>query len=346
MIRTILTKHNGTAVDAAIATLFCEGVAICQSMGLGGGFFATIYDKASGKVDTMIARERAPMAATENMFVNMSKITGILSVAVPGELKGYAEMHNKYGRVPWKTLIQPTIDLCRSGHLVTEYLERVLKTMRSNIFAEPTLKEIFVNPQTNDIWKAGDRIRRLKLAETLEIIAEEGVDTMYTANGTIAKLLVKDIQERGGIITIDDLMNFETEWKAPVTAHLNGNYSVHSVSLPASGMVLALILNIMSGFEPSHSVDYFHQLIESFKYGYAKRTLFGDLAFNQSFVEQFSDMKYAHKIRDKININKTYNDPKHYGAEYEMEEDHGTAQISVLAANGDAISITSTINGM
>lgn len=345
-IRKILTKHNGTAVDAAIATLFCEGVTICQSMGIGGGFFATIYDKASGKVDTMIARERAPLASTQDMFVHMPTITGILSVAVPGELKGYAEMHKKYGRVPWKTLIQPTIDLCRSGHLVTEYLERVLKMMRVDIFAEPSLKEIFVNPKTNDIWKAGDRIRRLKLAETLEIIAKEGADTMYTANGTIAKLLVKDIQERNGIITIDDLVNYEAEWKAPITAHLKGNYTVHSVPLPASGMVLALILNIMSGFEPSYSVDYFHKMIESFKYGYAKRTLFGDLPFNQSFIEQFSDMKYADKLRSLININKTFNDPKHYGAEYEMEEDHGTAQISVLAANGDAVSITSSINGM
>lgn len=99
-----------------IATLFCEGVAVTQSAGLGGGFVATIYDKASGKVETVVARERAPIASKIDMFVNMTTIDGILSVAVPGELKGYAEMHQKYGRIPWKTLIQPTINLCRSGN--------------------------------------------------------------------------------------------------------------------------------------------------------------------------------------------------------------------------------------
>lgn len=315
-------------------------------MGLGGGFFATIYDKASGKVETMIARERAPLASTENMFKNLTKITGILSVAVPGELKGYAEMHKKYGRVPWKELIQPTIQLCRSGHLVTEYLGRVIAMMRKDILKEPLLREVFVNPTTNDVWKAGDRIRRLKLADTLEIIAEEGAETMYNANGTIAKLLVKDIQELDGIITIEDLVNYETEWKAPITTHLKGNYTLHSAPLPATGMVLSLILNIINGFEPIYSVDFFHNLIESFKFGYAKRTHLGDLPFNQTFIDQFSDMKYADNLRAKINIHRTFSDPKHYGAEYETKEDHGTAQISILAANGDAVSITSSINGM
>lgn len=111
-------------------------------------------------------------------------------------------------------------------------------------------------------------------------------------------------------------------------------------------MVLALILNMMNGFEPSYSVDYFHKIIEIFKYGYAKRTFLGDLTFNQSFIEQYFDMKYADLLRSKITPDRTYNNYKHYGPEFAMEEDHGTAHISVLAENGDAISITSSINGM
>lgn len=163
---------------------------MCQSMGLGGGFVATVYHKESGEISTLLARERAPMASRWDMFVNMSEVTGILSVAVPGELKGYSELHQKYGRVPWKTLIQPTIDLCRSGHIVTKYLETVLQLKKKQIFGSPSLSEVFVNPETKELWKAGDRVRRFKLAETLEIIANEGVDSMYSPNGTIAKLLV------------------------------------------------------------------------------------------------------------------------------------------------------------
>lgn len=341
-----MTEHNGTVIDAAIATLFCEGVTVCQSMGLGGGFVATMYHKASGKVETLVARERAPIASRKDMFVNMTQVSGILAVAVPGELKGYAELYRKYGRVPWKTLIQPTIELCRSGHIVTEYLENVMNIKKQQIFESPSLREVFVNPATNETWKAGDRIRRLKLAETLEIIANEGVDTMYTANGTIANLLVEDIQKLGGIITIEDFVKYKAEWKKPVSTKLKGDYTLHSVPLPASGMILAFILNIMNGYETSNDVLYFHRMIESFKFGYAKRTFLGDLKFNQSFIDSYSDMNVADEVRSKIVDNETFDDYEHYGAKYSNEEDHGTAHISILAANGDAISITSTVNAM
>lgn len=344
--RKILKEYNGTAIDAAIATLFCEGVTVCQSMGLGGGFVATMYSKDSGKVETLLARERAPIASNWNMFANVSAVNGILSVAVPAELKGYGELHQKYGRVPWKTLIQPTIDLCRSGHIVTEYLERVLQLKQKEIFASTSLAEVFVNQKTNELWKAGDRIRRPKLAKTLEIIANEGADTMYTANGTLANLLVKDIQELGGIITIEDFVNYEAEWKKPATTKLNGDYTIHSTPLPASGMILSLILNIMNDFKPSYSVEYFHKLIESFKFSYAKRTHLGDLPYNQSFIDEISGMTAANHMRSMIEPDKTFNDYKHYGADYSIVEDHGTAHVSVLAENGDSISITSTINSM
>lgn len=343
-----MEQHNGTAIDAAIATLFCEGVTVCQSMGLGGGFVATVYHKESGEVTTLLARERAPLASSWDMFAktNMSVVTGILSVAVPGELKGYAELHQKYGRVPWQTLIQPTIDLARSGHIVSEYLERVLQVKKKQIFGSPSLSEVFVNAKTNELWKAGDRIRRLKLAETLEIIANEGVDAMYSANGTIAKLLIKDIQEEGGILKMEDFVHYKAEWQKPISTELKGGHTIYSTPLPASGMILALILNIMNGFDASESVDYYHRVIESFKFGYAQRTHLGDLRYDTSFIDEFSDMRVADRLREQILPDKTFNDYRHYGAEYSMEEDHGTAQISVLSANGDAIAITSTINSM
>lgn len=103
-----------------IATLFCEGVILAHGTGLGGGFVGTIYQKSTGKVETIVARERAPLASTPSMFENISRVEGISSVAVPGALKGYAEMHKKYGRAPWKTLIQPSINLCRLGYKVSK----------------------------------------------------------------------------------------------------------------------------------------------------------------------------------------------------------------------------------
>lgn len=203
---------NGTAADAAIATLFCEGVTCPQSMGIGGGFLLTIYDRGNDRVETLNARETAPAAATEDMMVkpgNSTKDERGLLIAVPGELKGYWVLHQKYGKLEWSTLVQPTIDLCRKGHMVTGYLERILARTRVKIHAEPSLREIFINPSTNDTWKEGDYIKRLALADSLEIIANEGVHALYSKNGTLLPKLMQDLKGFDSILTEDDFYNYE-----------------------------------------------------------------------------------------------------------------------------------------
>jgi gamma-glutamyltranspeptidase / glutathione hydrolase / leukotriene-C4 hydrolase len=203
-------KEGGSAADAAITTLFCEGVAVAQSMGLGGGFLMTIYEKETGKIDTIVARETAPNRATADMFIGNTQAATIggLAVAVPAELKGYWEVHQKYGKLPWRRLIEPSIQLCLDGPVVTSYVAGILRSRNARIFAEPTLREILIDPTTNMTWVAGDRIRRPKLAETLQIIALEGADAIYSVNGTLLKPLVEDIQALGGIITENDILNF------------------------------------------------------------------------------------------------------------------------------------------
>lgn len=125
---SILAK-GGTAVEAAIASLLCDGVSVPNCMGVGGGFFMNIYSRKSGLVEFLDAREVAPSAASEDMFGSDTSLaaSGGLAVAVPGELKGYWEVYQKFGgQVPWRDLVQPTIDMCKEGILVTEYLEEVL----------------------------------------------------------------------------------------------------------------------------------------------------------------------------------------------------------------------------
>lgn len=344
--RNIFRKHNGTAVDAMIASLFCEGISVTQSMGLGGGFVATLYHKETNTIETLTARERAPLASTENMFGNITEVTGIMAVATPGELKGYWAMHQKYGRVPWRVLIEPSIKLCRHGHIVTSYLADVLLRFEALIKAEPSMQEIFINPATNQVWKANDRIKRPQLAKTLEIIADEGADAMYTANGTVAKLLVDDIRAFGGIVTIDDLVQYSVEWSKPVSTKLRGNFTLYSTPLPSSGRVLAMILNVMDGYEADNSLTFYQRLIETYKFAYAKRTLLGDVELDPQFLNEFTNKTFAEHIRSLIRDNQTFNDPHHYGHIYNNGRDDGTAHISVIARNGDAVSVTSTINSM
>lgn len=345
-----IIQQKGSAADAAIATLFCEGITCAQSMGLGGGFVMTIYDRANETVETLTARERAPLKATADMYKNISgPITGIMSVAVPGELKGYWELHQKYGKLPWRMLIEPTIALCTHGHIVTEYLGWVLNQFKNTIFAEPSLREVFVNPKTNQTWVAGDTIKRPVLARTLEIIAEEGADAIYSHEGSLIKPLVDEIQSLGGIITAEDFVQYKVDWDVPVTADLRDGNKLYSVGLPASGGILVMILNIMKDYIPEDTTTYMHRIIESFKFAYGHRSNLGDPEFVSGARELYAnitDPQYADDIRAKINDNQTYQDFKHYGGMYAMVPDHGTAQIAVLTANGDAVSVTSTINTM
>lgn len=114
-----------------------------QSMGIGGGFIMTIYDKMNGRAETLNARETAPAAATEDMFDGNSTLSTIggKAVAVPGELRGYWAAYNKYGgKIPWKDLIQPTIDLCNNGIMVTAYLEKLYKSTEERLLNDPGLK--------------------------------------------------------------------------------------------------------------------------------------------------------------------------------------------------------------
>lgn len=201
---------GGNVADVAVSVVLCEGITCPQSSGIGGGFFLTFYSKSNGTVKTLNARERAPAAATEDMFIDnpSESQSGGKSVAVPGEIKGLWELHQNYGSLKWKDLLQPVIELCRSGHEVSRYLENIFRNNEARIFAEPSLRAVYINPETNHTYGLGEKIKRLKLAETLEVIAEEGVDSIY-GGGSIGSMMIEDVQKRNGILTIEDLKNYE-----------------------------------------------------------------------------------------------------------------------------------------
>lgn len=339
-------KNNGSAADAAIAVLFCEGVTLPQSMGLGGGFLLTIYNRTTKTMETLIARERAPLAAHKDMFNNVSSVEGILSVAVPGELKGYWALHKRYGKTEWSKLVEPTIELCKNGHLVTKYLTQVLVMYEKDIHASPSLKEIYVNPLTQKVWVENDKIRRPDLIPTLKVIAKEGADALHSHNGSLLKPFIEEIQSLGGIITEEDMIGYEVEWAKPLTTSLPGNNTLHTISVPGSGAILTYILNLMKDRKPEDTPAYVQQLIESYKFGYAKRTLLGDGETDPDLLMNLTSIEFARSISELIRLNETSNDVDYYGGKFANVEDHGTAHINVLSSNGDAVSVTSTINYM
>ncbi|CAL7947456.1 unnamed protein product [Xylocopa violacea] len=353
--KSILEK-NGSAVDAAIAAMICNGLVNMQSMGIGGGFLMTIYDRASKLAYTLVARDRAPLAANVTMYEGKPKeasFIGPLAIAVPGELAGYWEAHKRFGNLPWIELFKPSIELCEEGYNLTKIQHDGFRYNAKNIYGDPLLKKLFVDPETNDFYTPGTIIKPKVLCKTLQKIAEKGAPEFY--NGTLGKLLVKDLEEKGSIITMKDLNSYRATWEEPLKSNLSNGIKVYTMGLPASGALLTYILNVFDEFNfTSNSIADFnqttltyHRMIETFKYAYALRTDMGDKDFvdMRELMKNLTSRSHARKTRTMIDDHKTWDDPTHYGAStFSSAKDQGTAHVSVLAPNGDAVSATSTIN--
>lgn len=351
--REILEK-NGSAVDTAIAVLLCMGVVNPQSLGLGGGFLMLIYTKETGKVQFLDAREIAPASAKADMFAGNSNLsrTGGLSIAVPGELHGYGIAHKSFGSLDWKELIMPTIKLCKEGIPVSKHLAKALSGHEKEIKENEAMRKVFVNNITGQVYKEGDTFTRLDLAETLEVIAEGGADVLY-GNHELADKFLQDLQAMGSIITKEDMLFYTSIMRPPVSVKLRNNMTLHSVSPPGSGALLAFALSILDGYNMTSDISLtkegtvlaLHRIIEAFKFTYAKRMEMEDDPSMTELVKNLTSRNYADEIRQKIDDTRTYEDPAHYGLVMDFgKEDHGTAHMSVVAANGDAVSVTSTIN--
>lgn len=301
----------------------------------------TIFTAATGKVRTLNAREMAPSKAFKDMFGN-GTVQGGKAIAVPGEVKGYWELHQEYGKLEWSRLFKPVIELCRRGHEVSKYLASILRARKSIIANSPSLAEIYIDPATNDVYKQGDHVKRLKLAVTLEEIAEKGVDTLY-GNGTLAQRVIESIQREGGIMTIEDLMAYNATWGTPASRTFENNKTLHSYSMPGSGSLVVFIMNVLNNYLPDGpALLSYQRIVETFKYAYAKRTLMGDSDEGQEIVKNLTDLNYAMDIRNKLKDDGTHNDYKYYGGIFAPSE---VSELKYLALFSCSTNTIVTISG-
>nr|XP_021333616.1 gamma-glutamyltranspeptidase 1-like [Danio rerio] len=326
-------------------------------MGIGGGLVFTIYNASNGKVETINARETAPMSATANMFDNdpQKKYPGLL-IAVPGELRGYEMAHKRYGKLPWKDLFVPSIKLASEGFKIGKALANAINDEKEKILKNAALREVFCDSH-NTTLKENDTISFPQLAATYWKIAKNGANAFY--NGSLAQTLVNDINAAGGNITLQDLKDYKPELIESALNFTVGKYTFYAPTAPFGGPVLALIMKILlgkgtkgsSGFgfskksvsTPENMTLTYHRIIEAFCLSTALKNNLSDPRYDKSVTELIKNMtsdSFADDARRKIkdNIatacNKLLDD----------NDDNGTSHVSVLDKDGYAVAVTSSIN--
>jgi gamma-glutamyltranspeptidase / glutathione hydrolase len=339
-------QRGGNAVDAAVATAFALAVTYPEAGNIGGGGFMLVCPGGASEPVMIDYRESAPAAAAPEMFVG-GKPTSFTLVGTPGTVRGLELAHQKFGKLPWKNLVQPAVNLAADGFSIDAHLagalNRVLRT--SPEFAE--LLRVFSKPGNDPTWRAGDLLVQEDLASTLRAIAEQGSDAFY--RGSIAHRLVDDVRSGGGIITPMDLANYQAKIRPAIHGTFRG-YDIYSSPPPSSGgIALVESLNILENFDlrPDQRWDArtLHLIIESMRRAYCDRARWlGDSDFTK-IPDELTSKAYARQLAQSIDLTKAT--PSEQLAKENgltlFESGSQTTHFSIIDQSGMAVANTYTL---
>ncbi|GAA0168747.1 protease [Lithospermum erythrorhizon] len=343
-----MLKQGGHAVDAAVATAACLGVVHQMSSGIGGGGFMVVRNADAPPSEALAYdfRETAPLASSVNMYANGAgnKYSGALSMGVPGEVAGLHLAWSKHGRLPWKTLFQPAIELAREGFEIYPYIASSIASNADKIKSDPGLSKVYA-PEGN-LLTAGDTCYNKELGQSLEAVAEQGPAAFY--NGTVGERLVADVKKAGGILTMEDLKNYRVELTKAVVVNAMG-YTILGMPSPSSGTLgLSLVLNIVESYGTHDAASGplgLHRVIEALKHMFAIRMDLGDPKF-VNISKTAADMlspSFAKLIQQKIFDNTTF-PPGYYMPRWSQLRDSGTSHFCVVDKDRNAVALTTTVN--
>lgn len=346
-----ILKKGGNAVDAAVAVQFALAVTYPEAGNIGGGGFM-VYRSGKGETNTLDFREKAPAAASTNMYLdasgsvipNMSLATHQAS-GVPGSVAGIAEAHRKYGKLPWAELVQPAIDLAHKGFKITK------RSADSYNRTQNTFKK--ANPDKNYLlkdtpWQEGDLLIQEDLAKTLELIRDKGRDGFYA--GLVADEIVAEMKTGNGLITKADLKNYHAVWRKPLIGTYRG-YKIISMPPPSSGGVA--LLSLLKSVEPyplrrwGYNQDSTMQvMIEAERRVYADRSKYlGDPDFYNVPVDSLLRASYILKRMSTFNWAAATPSTSIQPGTIAGYESDQTTHYSITDKDGNAVAITTTLNG-
>ncbi len=343
-----ILRQGGNAIDAAIATQLALAVVYPGAGNIGGGGFMIVHLK-NGKNLALDFREKAPSLASRDMYLDENgkahtKLSqdGHLAAGVPGTIAGiFASM--QYARLPFKKLIEPAIQLAEKGFVITESEANSFNSNKAEFASLNTIIPAFVK---DDEWHAGDTLVQQDLANTLKRIKDLGQKGFY--EGETANLIVQEMQRGKGIISLEDLKNYSAKWRTPIEFNYKG-YDIVTMPLPSSG---GIILQQMMKMIEKRSIDklYFQTpasvqlMIEAERRAYADRAHFlGDPDFVKVPVSKLTSSSYlASRMKDYVPGKACNSTDIQAGNVPESEE---TTHLSVVDAEGNAVSLTTTLNG-
>jgi gamma-glutamyltranspeptidase / glutathione hydrolase len=361
----LMLRKGGNAVDAAVATTFAISVVEPFSAGIGGGGFLLMHSEKTGDMKALDFRERAPLKATRNMYLDAKKkvrpnasINGYLAVATPGTVAGLYEVHRRYGKLSWQEVMKPAIALAKDGFILGDVPTwRFLQTnqeAKQTLLKNPGMREIF--SQNGEFYKPGERLVQGDLARTLAAIAENP-QSFYT--GSIAQAIAADMSKNNGLITLEDLKAYKPIWRTPVCGNFR-KAKICSMPPPSSGGVHLLeILNIIGDTDLKslgwHHPDAIHLMVEAMKIAYSDRSIYlGDPDFVKVPVQQLISPAYAKKRRQQINMQVArpsteikpvdLNSKCLSSSPCPPHESTQTSHLTVVDEERNAVSLTFTIN--
>jgi gamma-glutamyltranspeptidase / glutathione hydrolase len=346
---TIL-KKGGNAIDAAVAVQFALAVTFPEAGNIGGGGFM-VYRGAGGDTNTLDFREKAPGAATTDMFLdakgnvvpNMSLVTHKAS-GVPGSVDGMITAHKKYGKLSWADVMQPAIDLAAKGFKITKNFAADLNGAQADFKKQNPGKTYFLKSTP---WKAGDTIIQADLAKTLELIRDKGRDGFY--NGVVADQIVTEMKRGNGLISKADLADYHSVWRTPITGVYKG-YKVITMPPPSSGGIA--LLQLLHSVEKypmhrwGHNQDSTVQLmVEAERRVYADRSKYlGDPDFYKVPVKNLLDTAYIDSRMKNFSWAAATPSNAIQPGKLAGYEDMQTTHFSIVDQYGNAVSITTTLN--
>lgn len=345
--------HGGNAVDAAVTAGFALAVTQPRSGNIGGGGFMLISDEKSDKVIAIDYREKAPAAAYETMFQNeagdavseLSRYTHNAS-GVPGTVAGLAMALDQYGTMILAEALAPAIKLAEDGFIIPPRFAEGLEQSQDRLKQWDSTRKVFYKPD-GSLYHAGERFRQPDLAATLKRIAENGPREFY--EGQTARLIAAEMQDHGGMMTAQDLANYQPTIRQPVHGNYRG-YDVYAMSPPSSGGAhIVQMLNILEGYD-IHAMGFnsartIHVMSEAMKRAYADRAQYlGDTDFVDVPLAGITSKAYADELRDQIDLDRATPSSEIAAGDPLPYESNETTHFSIADDSGLAVSNTYTIN--